>query len=109
MAIFTSIFVPVGGSTAGSATADLSGSVTNATSSGEIVMGRYQLFAINASGDINIRFGNSGMPAAAATDFRIPNGAIAVYQCPAQWDRFRLFNNGASPITYWIQPLRQTT
>lgn len=108
MAIFTSIFVPAGGSTAGAATADVNGTITAGASSAEIILSRYQLFAINATGDINIRFGNSGMPAAAATDFRIPAGVIATYQIPAQYDRFRLFNNGASTITYWIQPLRQT-
>jgi hypothetical protein len=108
MAIYTSIFVPVGGSTAGSSTADLNGTVTTASSSSEIVLNAYQLFAINANGDINIRFGNAGMPAAAATDFRIPNGVIATYQVPKQWDRMRIFNPGGSTITYWIQPLRQT-
>lgn len=109
MAIFTSIFVPVGGSTTGSTTADLNGTVTSAASSAEIVLGRYQLFAINANGDINIRFGNAGMPAAAATDYRIPNSTTAVYQVPEQWDRCRIYNTGAGTITYWIQPLRQTT
>jgi hypothetical protein len=109
MAIFSAIFIPVGGSTAGSTTADLSSTITGTSSSAEIVIGRYQLFAINANGDINIRCGNSGMPAAAATDFRIPAGVIATYQVPEQWDRIRLYNTSASTITYWIQPLRQTT
>lgn len=109
MAVFTAIFSPVGGSTSTAATADLNGTVTNGTSSAEIVLNRYTLFAINATGDVNIRFGNAGMPAAAATDFRIPSGVIATYAIPAQYDRIRLFNNGASAITYWIQPLRQNT
>ncbi len=106
MAVFSSILVPAGASTAGSTTADKTGTITTAASSAEIVLGRYQLFAINATGDLNIRFGNSGMPAAAATDFRIPAGVIATYQIPAQYDRFRLFNAGGSTITYWIQPLQ---
>jgi hypothetical protein len=109
MAIFTSIFTPVGGSTSGSSTADISGTLTATTSSSEIVLGRYTLFAINANGDINIRCGNSGMPAAAATDFRIPGGIIATYQVPEQWDRIRIYNAASFGITYWIQPLRQTT
>lgn len=107
MAIFTSIFVPVGGSTAGSSTADISASLAGTTSTAEITLGRYSLFVINANGDINIRFGNSGMPAAAATDFRIPGNGMAVYQLPAQYDRFRIFNPSATAINYWIQPLRQ--
>ena len=109
MATFTSIFVPVGGSTAGSTTADLSNTITGTTSTGEIVLGRYTIFALNANGDVNIRCGNSGMPAAAATDFRIPAGTTVTYQVPEQWDRIRLYNASASTITYWIQPLRQTT
>ena len=109
MATYTSIFVPVGGSTAGSTTADLSGSISGTTSTSEIVLNRYSLFAINANGDLNIRCGNSGMPAATATDFRIPAGTTATYQVPEQWDRIRLYNAGGSSITYWIQPLRATT
>jgi len=109
MATFTSLFAPVGGSTSGTTTADLSGTITAGASSGEIVFGRYQIFALNANGDVNIRCGNAGMPAAAATDFRIPSGIVASYPVPEQWDRIRLFNPGASTITYWIQPLRQTT
>lgn len=106
MATFSSIFVPAGASTSGSTTADKNGTIATVTSSAEIVLGRYQIFAINATGDINIRFGNAGMPAAAATDFRIPSGVIATYQIPAQYDRFRLYNAGGGTITYWIQPLQ---
>lgn len=109
MATFDSIFSPVGGSTSGSTTADLTGSVSATSSSAEIVLGRYQIFAINASADVNIRCGNSGMPAAAATDFRIPGGVVATYAVPAQWDRIRLYNSGGSSATYWIQPLTRAT
>jgi hypothetical protein len=108
MATLSSIFVPAGGSTASAATADLNGTITAGTSSAEIILSRYQIFAINANGDVNIRFGNSGMPAAANTDFRIPGGLVATYQIPAQYDRFRLFNNGSGSVTYWIQPLVKT-
>lgn len=109
MAVFTSIFCPVGGSTAGSTTADISGTLTATTSTAEIILGRYTIFAINANADINIRCGNSGMPAAAATDFRIPAGVVATYSVPEQWDRIRLYNATAGGLTYWIQPLRSTT
>ena len=109
MATFTSIFTPVGGSTSGSTTADLTGTITTTASTTEINLGRYQLFAINATDDINIRCGNSGMPAAAATDFRIPAGTTVTYMVPQQWDRIRLYNAGATTVTYWIQPMRQTT
>lgn len=109
MATITSIFVPAGGSTVGSTTADVTGTITTLASTAEIILGRYQLFALNANGDINIRFGNTGMPAAAATDFRLPAGSIVTYRIPAQYDRFRLFNAGAGTVTFWIQPLTATT
>jgi hypothetical protein len=109
MAIYTSIFVPVGGATANTTTADISATLATVTASAEIVLGRYQIFAINANGDINIRFGNAGMPAATTADFRIPNGVVATYQVPLNWDRFRIFNPTGGNVTYWIQPLRQTT
>jgi len=106
MATFTSIFIPAGGGSA--STADLNGTINSGSSTSAITLSRYQLFAINATGDINIRFGNAAtIPAAAATDFRIPAGEVAVYQIPAQYDSFCLFNNGSGTITYWIQPLRQ--
>src|SRR5580704_5299 len=100
MATISSIFVPAGGSTAGSNTADVNGTVSATSSSSEIILSRYQVFAINANGDVNIRFGNSGMPAAAATDFRIPVGFIATYQIPQQYDRFKLYNPGGTTVTY---------
>jgi hypothetical protein len=109
MATFTSIFVPVGGATLNSTTADLSGTISGTSSTGEIVLNRYTIFAVNATGDINIRCGNSGMPAAAATDFRIPAGVVATYAVPEQWDRIRLYNAAGTSVTYWIQPLRATT
>lgn len=107
MATFTSIFTPKGGSTGASTTSDINGTIATVTSSAEIVLNRYTIFAINATGDVNIRFGNAGMPAAAATDFRIPAGVVATYQIPAQYDRIRLFNAGGGTITYWIQPMTQ--
>lgn len=107
MATFSSIFSPYGGGA--STTADLSAAITGTSSTGEIILGSYALFAINGAGDLNIRFGNAGMPAASATDFRIPGGLIATYRMPKQYDRIRIFNAGASSISYWIQPLASAT
>lgn len=103
MATFAAIFVPAGG--ASTSTADKTGTLTTVTSSAEIVFGRYQMFAINANGDINIRFGVAGMPAASTADFRIPSGVVATYQF-SQNDRIRIFNPTGGNVTYWIQPLQ---
>lgn len=105
MATFTAIFTPLGGSTVGSTTADLSATVAGTTSSAEILINKYQIFAINCAGDMNIRFGNVGMPAATAADFRIVGNATYVYQMTGHYDRIRLFNPNAGNVIYWIQPL----
>jgi hypothetical protein len=106
MATFASIFSPIGGSTASAATADISGALGGTTSTAELLAGQsYQMFAINATGDINIRFGNAGMPAAAATDFRIPANQTATYQLNRNHDRIRIFNPGGTSVNYFIQPM----
>lgn len=98
MATLDSIFVPM-------TPKDLQGSINAGASSAEIVIGNNQIFAINASGDVNIAFGNSGMAAASNSNFRVPSGVTAEYDTGSQNDRIRLFNNGGSSINYWIQLL----
>ena len=105
MATFTSIFSPIGGSTAGGTTADQTGTLATVTSSAELVVGYNTVFAINATGDINIRFGNAGMPAASAADFRIPSNVVATYPLNRQHDRIRIFNPTGGNVTFWIQPM----
>lgn len=105
MAIFAAIFSPIGGATASGATADVTATLATVTSSAEIVLGLNTLFAINATGDVHIRFGNAGMPAASTADFRIPGGVVATYPLNRNHDRIRIFNPSAGNTTYWIQPL----
>lgn len=105
MATNLGIFSPSGGSTIGSTTADQTVVIVGAASSAEIVLGRHQLFALNANGDMNIRFGNVGMPVASNADFRIPSGFVATYRMSSHYDRMRIFNPNAGSITVWIQPL----
>jgi len=106
MATYSSIFIPACSGSA--STQDISGSVGAASASGEIVLGKYRLFAINASGDLNIIVGQAGVQAPTAANFRIPSGVVAVYDLGSHADRIRLFNNGAGSVTYWIQPLERT-
>lgn len=84
---------------------DASAALAGTTSTAEIIYGAGEVIAINASGDINIKFGASGMTAAAATNFRIPGGVVATYVFGNGSDRIRLFNPGATSVTYYIQVL----
>lgn len=103
MALLASNLAPVGGGA--STTADKSATLATVTSTAEIALAAFQYFALNASGDINIRFGQPGMPAAAATDFRIPAGTTVIYPVTKQNPSIRLFNATGGTITYYIQPL----
>lgn len=103
MATFSAVFTPSGSGTG--TTADLNASLAATTSTAAITLEHNRLFAINADGDINIRFGNSGMDAASGADYRIPAGTTAVYDLGNAFTRIRLYNPGGSSINYWIQPL----
>lgn len=104
MALTSAILAPVGSSGGTQSNrADLSAAISGTTSTAEIAMGAYQYFVINASGDINVRFGPVGLPAATAADYRIPSGAQNLYPVSKQNPSIRIFNPGAGSVTYWIQ------
>ena len=75
------------------------------TSTSEIVLGNDRKFAITATGAFNVKMGNSGMSAAAATDFEFPASAVFTIATNSSQDRIRIFNPGGSSINYWVQPL----
>jgi hypothetical protein len=76
------------------------------TSSIEIPFGIGELFAINADQDITIRFGPSGLAAADATFFRIPQNVVATYDAGTAWTSIRVFNlSSTSTANIYIQPL----
>ena len=99
MATFTSIFVP------GS---DKEYTVAATTADSGQTLGKRSLFAINATGDINIVFynaANAKVPSAA--NFRIPGGVTAVYDLSDFYDSYAVYNAGASTITVWHQILNR--
>lgn len=95
MATQSAIFIPEAGN-------GQTASLAAATSTGELVIGTNRIFAVNATDDVNIKFGNSGMAAASAADFRIPANTVATFDLGSYTDRVRLFNNTAASVTYWI-------
>lgn len=80
----------------------ITGSVTAAASSGEVVIGSLRPFAIVADAAINVKFGVSGMTAADATAYRIPANTEKIYFLGKPYDRIRIFNP-AGTTNYWIQ------
>lgn len=105
MATPTSIFIPIN-STAQSST------INTVSSSAEILpstAGAHNvIFSINGNQDLCIAFGNSGMAAATATNFRIPAGVVATFDLSDQYDRIRLYNPSGSTATYWIMQLSRS-
>ena len=100
MAVFSSILCPTQNACIKVA------SLGTTTSSAEQVLGTNVVFAINADQDITIKFGVSGMGAAAATDFRIPQNQTYTFDTGYYIDRIRVFNmNGTTAANVYIQPL----
>lgn len=101
MATFQSIFLPASERntqltlTATTASSDI-------TAAGSYASGT--IFAITASGNVTIRFGNSsniGNPD--GTDWPIYAGTVQEWTFPVGCDRFRVYNPGAGSVTvnYW--------
>lgn len=90
MAIQTHILVP------GSA----SPSKTNvsAASSAEVVLGNRCIFLIVCDAALNLKFGNAGMSAAAATDMLIPANFPMTFDTSDLWSSVRIFGTGNAYI-----------
>ena len=106
MATYSSVFVPQ--ESGASTTSDVSATLATVTASNEIVMGKNVIFAINATGDMNLIFGLSGVKTPTASNFRIPAGTIATYDLSDSSDRIRIFNPTGGNITYYIQFLKRS-
>lgn len=99
MAVISAILSPAATS------AKKTAALATVTSSAEIVLGNNTIFAINATGDITIKFGVAGMTAAAATDFRVPANTMQVFDTGNLYSSVRVFNLAATATDIYIQPL----
>ena len=97
MAVFASVLHP--------APENKNGTIGAGVSSAEISIGNNRIFVFNADQDVMIKFGNTGMGAAAATDFRIIANTYAPFDMGQQVGFIRLFNNGGSTANWFIQYL----
>jgi hypothetical protein len=74
-----------------------------AASTAEIVLGADQIFFITCAGDFHVKFGNSGMAAAAASDFQFPANSVQTLGTGDHTDRIRVFSTAGG--VYWIQKI----
>lgn len=72
-----------------------------AASTAEIVLGNNASFFITCAGDFHVKFGNSGMAAAAASDFQFPANSVQHLFTGDHTDRIRVFSTAGG--VYWIQ------
>jgi hypothetical protein len=81
-----------------------SASLGATTSTAEIVVGKNRIVMISAGVDMTVKFGISGMTAAAITD--IPVWAKTYQRFDTgEYDRIRIFNVTAGAGQYYIVPL----
>jgi hypothetical protein len=81
-----------------------SGTQTTGGSTAAIPLLVNEQIAINANQDINIRFSNTnatGVTAAVAADFRIPQNSTFVFHIPKSVNEMFLYNGSGSTATYW--------
>lgn len=78
--------------------------LANGASTAEIILGPDCIFVINATKDMTIRFGTSGMPAAAATDYRVPANQQTTFYTSV-FDRIRVFNVDTAAGDVYVQKL----
>ena len=75
------------------------------TASSTQTFGQNAIIAIEATGNVNVLFGNLGtIGTAAATGWLIQSGAVAEFDL-GQWDSVQIFNPGASSVDVYIMQL----
>lgn len=96
MATYSAILTPA------QAPATVIGSLAAGASTVEQALGYNQIFGVNATQDITIRFGPPGLTDASATDFRVPAGSTMVWDVGRQYTSFKCYNLGASSCNIYI-------
>lgn len=100
MASFQSIFIPA------TAIPTKISALAASTASSTITFAKYAILAIQATGNINVTFGNAATGiTASATGWLIPAGATAEFELGSQWDSIQVFNSGSSPADVYILSL----
>lgn len=90
MATYTSTFIPATSNPTKIAALGFG------TSSAEIIFANNSIISIEATGNVQVKFGNTGMTAADNTAWFIPQGAVHQFDLGHEWTSVRIFNPGAS-------------
>ena len=101
MATIQSVFIPA--TSIPTKITALAGTMASAT----ITLSKYRIFAVTATGGVNITFGNAAGPVitADATGWLIPGGGVAEFELGSEWDSFQFYNPGASAVDIYILSL----
>jgi hypothetical protein len=99
MAVFSAILCP------SSAPVQKVAALAATTSSAELAFGNNTIIAVNATQDITIAFGQAGMGAATASNFRIPANTTQTFDLGQTFSSIRVFNLAASAADVYVQPL----
>jgi hypothetical protein len=101
MATYQSVFIPA-------TTIPTKIAALGATTASSIqTFSKYAILAIEATGNINVTFGNAAGPAvtATATGWLIQSGAVAEFELGSEWDSVWIYNPGASAVDVYIYML----
>lgn len=102
MATLTSIFIPA------TAIPTKISALGATTSSAELDFPKYRIIGIQATGNINVTFGVSGMAAASATGWLIPAGAVHQFEMGSEWTALRIYNPESSAVDVYIIELSRS-
>ena len=97
MATLTTIFVPSGNGTALSVTTHAASLIQT--------LSKNQIFAINATEDVTIKFGLVTVADPTGVEFRIPTGTTATFDLGDKYDSFKVYNLGTSTASVYYLPL----
>lgn len=99
MAVLSAILVPSG------QPATVVSNLAATTSSAELLLGPNVIFALNATQDITVAFGVTGMAAAGVNNFRVPANATVTMDLGQAYTAIRVYNLSSNPANVYLQPM----
>lgn len=104
MARFAAVLSPYSGTGGFQETTKFAGQAAGA-SSAEVALGSNVSFVVWGTQQINVKFGPTGLAAAAATDFGIPANTLVTFDTGEEFRSIRIFNNGSTTADIYVMRL----